>query len=263
MISWAGGASMRFIWGKIIIVLMFTCYAGFVSAAGWPWMEAETVPVSMCRHDMEEDYVYRLDEAVLPPEKLTWPDRFLTFFQKKEGTPAEPPDQGLELKLRIRELAHQLLANVREEIIDEFTVTVSTFVNLNHLYRTSGLGRYLGEQMMHELQVVGLDVVDVRLTPAMMISEGFGEYAMSRDMAELSYVHPGDAMLVGTYTISNNEIFINARLLRNRDGMVLSGGSTVFELNRVSGGLLQDEGKPPRSGSKVHVRSFDETALVE
>ncbi|MEA3546443.1 MAG: FlgO family outer membrane protein [Thermodesulfobacteriota bacterium] len=254
---------MRFIWGKIIIVLLFTCSAGFVSAAGWPRTEAETVPVSMCRHDMDEDYVYRLDEAVLPPENLTWSERFLAFFQKKEKAPVELPNQGQEFKLRIRELAHQLLANAREEIIDEFTVTVSTFVNLNHLYTTSGLGRYLGEQMMHELQVVGLDVVDVRLAPAMMISERFGEYAMSRDMAELSYVHPGDAMLVGTYTISNNEIFINARLLRNRDGMVISGGSTVFELNGVSGGLLQDEGRPPRSGSKVRVRPFEETALVE
>lgn len=256
---------MRFIWGKIIIVLMFTCYAGFVSAAGWPWTdtEAETVPVNMCRHDLDKDYVYRLDEAVLPPDELTWPENFLAFFQKKKEAPVEPSDQGLELKLRIRELAHQLLANAREEIIDELTVTVSTFVNLNHLYTTSGLGRYFGEQMMYELQVVGLDVVDVRLTPAMMISEGFGEYAMSRDMAELSYVHPGDAMLVGTYTISNNEIFINARLLRNRDGMVLSGGSTVFELNEVSGGLLQDEGRPHRSGSKVRVRPFAETALIE
>ena len=256
---------MRFIWGKIIIVLLFTCYAGFVSAAGWPWTdaEAETVPVSMCRHDMDEDYVYRLDEAVLPPKELTWSERFLASFQKKEKAPVGPSDQGLELKLRVRELAQQLLANAREEIIDELTVTVSTFVNLNHLYTTSGLGRYLGEQMMHELQIVGLDVVDVRMTPAMMISEGFGEYAMSRDMAELSYVHPGDAMLVGTYTISKNEIFINARLLRNRDGMVLSGASTVFELNGVSVGLLQDEGRPPRSGSKVRVRSFDETALVE
>ena len=254
---------MRFIWGKIIIVLMFTCYAGFVSAADWPWTEAETVPVSMCRHDMDKDYVYRLDEAVLPPENVTWSDRFLAFFQKKEEAPVEVPDQGLELKLRIRELAHQLLANAREAIIDEFTVTVSTFVNLNHLYITSGLGRYLGEQMMHELQVVGLDVVDVRLASAMMISEGFGEYAMSRDMAELSYVHPGDAILVGTYTISKNEIFINARLLRNRDGMVLSGASTVFELNGVSGGLLQDEGRPHRSGSKVRIRSFEKTALIE
>lgn len=254
---------MRFIWRKIIIVLFFIGCAGAVSAAGQPSMEAEIVPVSMCRQDMAEDYVYRLDKAVLPPEKVTWSDRFLAFFHKKEEAPVELPDQGLELKLRIRELARQLLANAREEIIDEFTVTVSTFVNLNHLYTTSGLGRYLSEQMMHELQLVGLDMVDVRMTPAMMVSEGFGEYAMSRDMTELSYVHPGDAKLVGTYTISNNEIFINARLLRNRDGMVLSGGSTVFALNKVSGGLLQDEGRPPRSGSKVHVRSFDETALVE
>ena len=254
---------MRFFLGNIVVVLLFICCAGVVSAAGWPWAEEETVPVSMCRQDMEEAYVYRLDEAVLPPEEMTWPERFLTFFQKKEEAPVEPPHQGLELKLRIRELAHQLLANAREEIIDEVTVTVSTFVNLNHLYTTSGLGRYLAEQMMHELQAVGLDVVDVRMTPAMMISEGFGEYAMSRDMAELSYVHPGDAMLVGTYTVSNKEIFINARLLRNQDGMVLSGGSTVFELNRVSGGLLHDEGRPPRSGSKVRIRSFKETALVE
>ncbi|MCK5544136.1 MAG: hypothetical protein KAI35_02895, partial [Desulfobulbaceae bacterium] len=95
-----------------------------------------------------------------------------------------------------------------------------------------------------------------RKSPGLMISESYGEYGMSRDMDELSYIHSSQAMLVGTYTFVEGEIFINARILRNPDGMVVSSASLVFGLDSLSEGLLADEGMPVRTAAPVSVRAF-------
>ena len=200
-------------------------------------------------------YSYRnSDDAPLAEE--SWFSKLSSFFSWGKSSD-ETAAQGEELKLWVRELAAQLLANTRDDLIDEESITVCTFVNLNHLYATSGLGRYLGEQMISELQLAGLDVFDVRISPAMMIRQGFGEYGMSRDMAELAFVHPGSATVVGTYSVTDEEILINARLVSNDEGRVLSSASTVLGKNRITAALLADEARPPRRGTPVAIRPLN------
>ena len=201
------------------------------------------------------DYTYRPTNQTLATPKESWSTRFFLLFSRKKTEPV-PAAQGPELNLRVQDLVSQLLANSSNYNMEEESITVCTFVNLNHLYTTSGLGRYLGEQMIYNLRLAGLDVFDVRITPAMLIKQGVGEYGMSRDMAELTFVHPGSATVVGTYTFTDNEIFINARLLRNSDGKVLSAASTVFAMNRISTALLADEARPARRGTAVAIKPF-------
>ena len=155
-------------------------------------------------------------------------------------------------------LSKQLLENAKEEIDDSYALMVTTFVNLNILYSTSSLGRYISEQLISELQVAGINVIDVRKTPALMISEGHGEYGLSRNMDELSFVQPIQAMVVGTYTVAEGKIFINARVLRNSDSMVLSTAHLTFDVDPVMARLLADEGMPVGPGKPVQVRAFND-----
>ena len=245
----------NFIFGLIWIGLAFFTYPGQAEEPG------QNLKTYQQTDAHTSDYTYRNVniEPLAPAE--SWMTKFTSSFSSEKASPASA-DPGKELKLQIKKLADQLLANSRDDIRDEESITVCTFVNLNHLYTTSGLGRYLGEQMINELQLAGLDVFDVRITPAIMISQGFGEYGMSRDMAELSFVHPGSAMVVGTYSFTDSEIFINARLLRNSNGKVLSAASTVFAMNEISTALLADEARPPRRGRPVAIRSFTEISSI-
>ena len=70
--------------------------------------------------------------------------------------------------------------------------------------------------------------------------------------------HQAQAVISGTYTYVEDRIFVNVRLLRTSDGMVLSSGSLVIPLDSVTGGLLSDEGKPEQPGKPVQVRAFAE-----
>jgi TolB-like protein len=159
-------------------------------------------------------------------------------------------------------LCKNLLANSREEVADEYAVMVSTFVNLNNLYATSSLGRYLGEQMIGELQMAGVEVVEVRKSPGILVSRNHGEYGLSRDMDELAFVQPVQAMVVGTYAVADGEIFVNARLLRNEDNVVLSSANMVLPLSNLTARLLADEAMPlAASTAQVGLRDFEEKEL--
>lgn len=198
------------------------------------------------------DYVYRTGYLFIPP--AGGDDSAATSSGKKSAAMAD----GQAFRIRVGKLAGQLLANADEEIADQYKVAVSTFVNLNNLYRTSALGRYLSEQLMGELQTAGIDVVELRRTPSILISQAYGEYALSRDMDELAFVHSVQATLVGTYTVAAQQLFVNARLLRNRDNKVLASASLTLPLDPLIRSLLADEAVPGGKGAPVKIRAYHE-----
>ena len=212
-------------------------------------------------HAIPNDYTFRTDQVVLPiaeKEKTFWD--YLSFFEfakHPQVTALVPAEEATDLKLHVRELGQQLLKNARESIVDDQVVTVSSFVNLDNLYQVSAFGRYIGEQLIGELQLAGVEVIDVRKTPGMMIREGKGEYALSRDMSELSYIHAAQSTIVGTYTYANNQVLLNARLLHNQNGLVLSQANLVFDLDPLTEKLLADDGMPARHNSTINIQALN------
>jgi TolB-like protein len=116
----------------------------------------------------------------------------------------------------------------------------------------------MSEQLMGELQKSGAEIIDARMATSLQISERFGEYALSRDMSQLSYVHEAQAVVVGTYSVAADEVIVNARLLQQENGSVLSSASIVFPTDTLTASLLHNPGKPASTGSTVPVRSFSD-----
>ena len=133
------------------------------------------------RHPLPADYIYRTGQ--------TYKEEKENGKRKKEDAKTE---QGIESEANqepeahlgtvVRNIVGQLFSSKGEEDLKESVVAVSTLVNLNNLYRTSALGRYLGEQLLGELHRARVEVIDVRKTPGLMISQENGEYSLSRDM---------------------------------------------------------------------------------
>lgn len=253
----------RKVLGFIIVLLLLFQSQGFCSSDDQssllPFKKVEPIYKNYFHnypHSLPPDYVYRTGRVFSGLDKQNTSSDKAALLPEQAASLAS--ERGENLKLRVHSLAKQLLNNAKEEIADEYVVTVSTFVNLNRLYSTSSLGRYMSEQLINELQLAGVDVIEVRKTPGIMISEGYGEYGMSRDMDELSFVQYSQAMVVGTYTVTNGEIFVNARLLNNADGTILSTASLVLAIDPVIYNLLADEGMPVRPGKPVKLRAFND-----
>jgi TolB-like protein len=241
---------VRILTAVCFISLLVIAGPGANNARGAVWSANYSEPIN-------SDYQYRTERVIPPPRKKTFKDYIPSFlWWGKDKKVAPPAAESMALKARVRDLGKQLLANSREGIAGEYSLTINSFVNLNNLYKTSSLGRYISEELLGDLQLAGVDVLDVRKTAGIMVRKKSGEYGLSRDMKELSYVQNSQAMVVGTYTYADNQIFINARILRNNDGMVLSNASQAFELDPVTRQMLADEAAPRQKAALVRTRDF-------
>jgi len=238
------GSSIYYIFSSLIIMIMLS---------GQEIMASQSVSGG-------DQYTFRSEPQKVEKERIDWLGELQRVFirRKAAGKPEVPAEMAMELKLRIRQLSLQLLDNVQENGFNESVVIVTTFVNLNDLYETSALGRIMSEQLIGELQKAGTEVIDARMSTSLQISEGFGEYALSRDMSQLSYVHDAQAVVVGTYSVAAEEVIVNARLLHQANGSVLSSASIVFPTDTLTAALLRDPGKPVPRGSMVPIHSFSD-----
>ncbi len=172
-------------------------------------------------------------------------------------------DEASFFNTQVHDLAVQLLKNFRGDIGPEGPIAVSTFVDLNHLYRTSPLGRYLAEQLMGELQRAGFTVVDVRKTNSMLMKEKYGEYSLSRNVAEIAKETSARYILVGTYVVRDKYVLINARLVSNDNNMILSSGLKIMRRDPFIERMLWPAAAPPEEPAiKLPVKGFGEPTEV-
>ncbi|MBA3014784.1 MAG: hypothetical protein KKD63_11860 [Proteobacteria bacterium] len=242
---------------RVVLVFLLTSMA-LINTGGAGVLAGGIFGGSSTQHS-RPDYQFRTSRAAEPSEEKRIWDYFSFFAIRRESDPGHqfPAAEAEELRSRTRELAQQLIVNGQEDVVDGYVLTVNSFVNLNNLYKTSSLGRYLGEQMIGEFQAAGIEVIDVRKAKGLMVHEYLGEYGLSRDMNELSSELGSQAMVVGTYSYANGQILINARVLRNRDGMVLSHANLTFALDELTLRMLKDESAPARRGGLVSVEAVN------
>ena len=206
-------------------------------------------------HAIPPDYVFRTGR-VFSPQNMS--QSVLAGSVQTGGA-----GQGAALQAKINQLGKALIVNASEVVADEYVVAVSTFVSLDNLYATSSFGRYLGEQLLSTLQQAGLEVIDVRKTPGMMMSQHHGEYALSRSMDEIGLVQEAQAVVVGTYSVAGQEVLVNARLLRNADNRILSSATLVLPIDGMTANLLANESMPASTRTaQVAIRQFPETDQV-
>ncbi len=102
---------------------------------------------------------------------------------------------------------------------------VTTFVNVDDLYSTSTFGRVLTEQLVSELAMKGFDVVELRHSDALQFLNNEGEFALSREMGSVRRERKLGGILVGTYVVSPERVYVNSRLIDPSSSMILSAAS--------------------------------------
>ncbi|MCB1823597.1 MAG: hypothetical protein KDJ54_03065 [Candidatus Competibacteraceae bacterium] len=106
----------------------------------------------------------------------------------------------------------------------------ATFVDINNLETSSGLGRVIGEQIGSRFAQQGFTVVEVKMRNNIYVAEGAGEFALSRSVKEISQSHNAAAVIAGTYAVGRQSVFVNARLIRATDNQVLASHDYVLPL---------------------------------
>jgi TolB-like protein len=113
----------------------------------------------------------------------------------------------------------------------------NSIVDLNNLSETSPFGRLVGEHLIHELQVRGWPVSDIRLSKNFMINE-MGEFSLSRDLKKIRELMPAVNVVTGTYTSTRDGVLLNVRVLNLESGRIVSSAQTRFARDRFMSALV-------------------------
>jgi len=123
-------------------------------------------------------------------------------------------------------------------------IGVTTLVNLDDLYETSSFGRIYSEHLMSELVMRGYDVVELRHADALRFLSAGGEFGLSRELGAVRASQQLGTVLVGTYEVSPERVYINARLINPSTSMILSAGSVEMSKTKEIAKLLRGGGIP-------------------
>lgn len=127
----------------------------------------------------------------------------------------------------ILSLSNQLSKNNSLSPKDTGTITVTSFVDLQQLNKTSQFGRVIGESLFSELFVRGFNVSDFRGQNAITINAN-GEFYITRNITMLQSEVSNTYILVGTYSKIDQNVIINARILDNKTGKIVSSGRVMY-----------------------------------
>lgn len=133
-------------------------------------------------------------------------------------------------------MTDQLERNVDRKSVDN-TFIVTSFVNLENLAETTPLGRLIAEDVIHELQVRKWKVFEVRLAKDITVNEN-GEFSLSRDIQKIRDMYKIGGVVTGTYSVSDNHVIVNARVLDITNGLVMSSAQIHLPRNSYVDSLL-------------------------
>ncbi len=163
-----------------------------------------------------------------------------TTVEKAQQTyrPAQPPVARVQASYMpsiynlAQGLAAQLNRNYRDGGLSSCTCIITTFVDINDLYRSSAFGRLLAEAMGAEIFRLGGRVLDIRQARCIMARPGTGELILSREAEELGQEVSAGAALVGTYGAGQATVAVTVKLIDLKTREVLSVAMT--EIARTS-----------------------------
>ncbi|TXH93353.1 MAG: hypothetical protein E6Q75_15845 [Rheinheimera sp.] len=107
-------------------------------------------------------------------------------------------------------------------------VGVTSFVEFDDsLQRSNALGNQFAEAMATTLPQHGVEVIDFKLTRKISVSRE-GDFALSRDVRQLSEKAGMDYILVGTLVTTRRGVQVNSRIVSVRGQQVVAAASTLL-----------------------------------
>ncbi|QFT84095.1 hypothetical protein FIU88_03800 [Halomonas sp. THAF12] len=134
------------------------------------------------------------------------------------SAPPTPPERLDE----VLETATHTMVEATPVLAEYGPLIPTTVVDVDDLNRSSTLGRLASEIVAAELTRSGLRVREVRLRGRLYIEEHTGELMLSRLAQRLGIDQGARSLLVGTYAVGDERLYLTLRIVRIGDGNALA-----------------------------------------
>ena len=136
--------------------------------------------------------------------------------------------------------ADTLLARMVPPIGPDQPILAASFVNIDNLEETSGLGRTISEQVASRLTERGYIVVEMKLRKTIFMSNSKGgQFMLSRELRNISLEQNVQYVVVGTYSVANYVIYVSSAVVNPTDNTLLATYSYKLPLGSNNRALLE------------------------
>ena len=101
-------------------------------------------------------------------------------------------------------------------------VVVATPVNLDDLHETSTFGRLLGEIIAGRMAHWKFTVIHLYLRRGNIQIQEDGAFSLSRDVRELAESYDAELVVVGTYTVATDKIYLSLKIVSVEQNGIIS-----------------------------------------
>lgn len=116
---------------------------------------------------------------------------------------------------------------------------VATIVNIDSLEQSSTLGRVVSEQISGRFSQSGLNMIEMKFRNNVYMKRNEGELLLTREIKEVAQNHNAQAVIVGTYGEGADAIYLNVKVIRPADNVVLAAHDYALPLNQSIRALVK------------------------
>lgn len=124
------------------------------------------------------------------------------------------------------------------ELTPHAVIMVATLVNIDSLAESSKLGRTLAEQVQARLTQRGYSVIELKLRGQLFIQKEQGELLLTREVENLRKSHQADAVVVGTYAVARDYVYVNLKMV-DADNLAVGAQDYTLPLDRNIKAMLK------------------------
>jgi TolB-like protein len=118
--------------------------------------------------------------------------------------------------------ADALLEQLGDKLSPSQPLIVATIVNIDALERSSTLGRLVSEQVSARFSQAGLKMVEMKFRNNVYMKQDEGELLLTRELRDVAQSHNAQAVIVGTYGISDEAVFVNLKVIQPNTNIVIA-----------------------------------------
>ncbi len=155
------------------------------------------------------------------------------------------------LESTIASLAAQMLHN--KKLDTNKPVLITSFVRLDEFKKTTEFGRIVSESLINELSNKGFEITEFRGQMSVSVNDE-GEYFISRKPHELKNKIPNTYVVVGTYSRQTGKIMLNARVIDNITGKIITSARATYAHNIKEDCIIFKDCAPARTINIVKER---------
>ncbi|MBK5939549.1 FlgO family outer membrane protein [Halochromatium roseum] len=149
--------------------------------------------------------------------------------------------QPANLSAEITDAATRLIS-VKPELAQYSPMIASTFVDINNLRVSSTFGRISSELFASALSQAGVRMREVKMRDSLFVEEKLGELILTREVKRLNAAYSANSILMGTYAVGSNRVYISVRVVNTRDSMVLATADLSLPLDNNLRAMLDEKG---------------------